>query len=352
MKSLIITDLHLTDNPREDYRWDVFTFVEEYLDENYCENLLILGDIFDKKDKHSSEIVNRLVNELLELQHKFAFENIYILKGNHDYVVDESKPFLKFLGHFENIHWINEPSEVKFNNNLGNWYFLPHSRTPEADWEKLLPKINNPDLDFLFMHQSVIGSKVSNYHEMKEGLDPKFLKDVSATIVSGDIHVPQKLGKVIYLGTQHPVSFGDDYDPRMGVIEDNKLSFILINTIKRPHIKKEVNSFDDLKKDLQELTSNDQVRITLILEKNQLHEWAELRKQIQDYCKEALIDLHDLKLEVKQMDSEVNQDLKNYIKTNSNSMTSADILRKFAQAEGIDDDLFSIGSKLMTEEIR
>lgn len=351
MKSLIITDLHLTDNPREDYRWNVFKFVEEELGNETYDQLLILGDLFDKKDKHKAELVNRLVDVLLGLIKNCHVKEILILRGNHDYVVDIEEPFLRFLGKYENITWINIPTVFTYDGR--DWLFLPHSRNPETEWAELLDVINSEKTEYIFMHQSVIGSRVSNYHEMKEGLDPHFFDGASAPVISGDIHVPQELGNVIYIGTQHPVSFGDNYDPRMAMIDDDKeLYFIEVPAIKRPHLRREINCFEDIKQELAELRNGDQVRITLLLDKNQLHEWADYKKQIQAYCKEAGIDLHDLKLEVKQTEIENNTDLKNYIKVNSAKMTSADVLRKFAQAEGIEGDLLAVGESIFKGEIQ
>ena len=52
MNVLIITDLHLTDVPAENYRWDVFKHAKTELGKNKYDELFILGDLFDKKDKH------------------------------------------------------------------------------------------------------------------------------------------------------------------------------------------------------------------------------------------------------------------------------------------------------------
>lgn len=336
MNVLIITDLHLTDVPAENYRWNVFKHAKEELTKNDYDQLFILGDLFDKKDKHKSELVNRLVSELISIRDMFC--PITIMQGNHDYVVDKDQAFLRFLDELENITWIRNPTYF----NEAEMLFLPHSRTPEDTWAPYLDIIEKPKLKFIFMHQSVIGAKVSNYHEMKEGLDASFFKNCSAKIISGDIHVPQQLGKVTYIGTQHPVSFGDDYSPRMLAIVDEKLRFIPIDTIKRPHIKKQISCVEDIFKDLRELSPKDQVKITLLLDKNQLHEWQDFKKAINEYCKDNEIDLHDLKME-KFAEEQAHSEMKEFIKSNLKSLSSKDVLLKFAKVENIDECLLEVG---------
>jgi DNA repair exonuclease SbcCD nuclease subunit len=342
-KILIINDTHLDDNPSNEYRWKVFDFAKAELDKGGYDLFLHLGDVLDRKDKHKSQLVNRTVNSFLEIRDKYC--PISILGGNHDYTVDRNHCFLRFVSKYENITFIDKPTYWK----RDQFLFLPHSRVAEIEWEEWLPIINDPNLKFLFIHQSIIGSKVSNFHELNCGLDPNFFKNVSAKIVSGDIHVPQTLRKVNYPGTQHPVSFGDDYQPRMSVIEDGKLRFIDIKTIKRPHIKKEVNSFDDLLVDLKKLKKEDQVKITLLLDRNLIHKWAELKAQTINYCKDNAIELHDIRME-KIVETKASDEIKDYIKSNIKSLSSKDVLLKFAQTEKISGSLLDIGLKLFKGE--
>ena len=43
-----------------------------------------------------------------------------------------------------------------------------------------------------------------------------------AKVYSGDIHTPQKAGPVTYVGAPYLVDFGDDYAPRVIVLDGNK----------------------------------------------------------------------------------------------------------------------------------
>jgi DNA repair exonuclease SbcCD nuclease subunit len=95
-KILIITDTHLTDIPSESYRWDIFKIVKKEIKKHGYTDLFHLGDIFDKKDKHRSELVNRLVDEFTDISRNYC--PITILQGNHCYVVKQDEGFLRFLG--------------------------------------------------------------------------------------------------------------------------------------------------------------------------------------------------------------------------------------------------------------
>ena len=342
-KILVITDTHLTDVASEEYRWRVFDFVREELGKGGYTDLFHLGDVFDKKDRHKAGLVNRLVNELLEISETYCPTTI--MSGNHCYVVDREECFLRFLDKFDNITWIDKPTYW----DEAEILFLPHSRTPEDEWSEWLDVMEKDSLKFIFMHQSIIGANVSNYHELNCGLDPNFFNDVSATIVSGDIHVPQELRRVNYIGTQHPVSFGDSYQPRMLRLDGTDMTWININTIKREHIKKEVLTFKDLEVEFKKLRPKDQVKVTVQLDKNQLHEWADYKKKIINYCKENSIELHDLKME-KVSEGEMSDEMQEYIKANMKSLSSKDVLLKFAGVEKIGESLLNVGLKLFGEE--
>ena len=213
-KTFIITDLHLTDSLYDEYKWQCFPWARERVCDLSLEidELFILGDLLDKKDRHPSELINRLVNEI-ELCAKEVY--VTILKGNHDYLKPEH-PFLELLSKIENVRYIKDP---EFDED-GEILWLPHVREPEKEWATI--DVISPKL--IFMHQSVIGSVVSNYHEMKGGLSPSFFKGTQAKIISGDIHVPQdiKIARALpltYIGTPHPVALGDTYTPR-GILLD------------------------------------------------------------------------------------------------------------------------------------
>lgn len=282
MRSLLITDLHLTEKKEDWYKWEIFEWASSIISKNSIDELFILGDIFDKKDRHPSELLNKLIKNLGKFQCP-----IKILMGNHDYIKNEH-PFLEFLGSLPNIKWIGTPTYLNFGNCKTLW--LPHSRTPELDWENLVTK----SLDIIFMHQSVIGSVVSNFAEMNHGLNAAYLTaKTDALIISGDIHVPQLVNGVYYIGTQYPVSFGDNYKPRAIILNDKKeITELYLETIKKLVIS---ISSDTKELDTFKIRKNDQVKIIVNLFDSELSDW----KKIKDFCIERILEKEAILTDIK-----------------------------------------------------
>lgn len=331
--AVIITDLHLTDNPADEYRWEIWDTARKMLQEYDVENLFILGDMLDKKDRHAAELVNRVTDEVTECARR---AQVTILKGNHDYK-KERHPFLSFLRHLPNVHFIEEPEIY-----VGPTLWLPHTRNPKLAWDAL----DFRSVVTIFMHQSVIGSQVSNYYEMKEGLDLKYLHErgFRGRIYSGDIHLPQVIKhkeiELVYIGTQYPVSFGDEFEPRSLVLKGGKEISVPMNTIKRlsVHISnpKELEDLD--------LKEDDQMKVTLILDRADFSLWHDYKLEVEEFCLEHGVELHDLKLKKKEIKSRTK--LKSG-KKNFKTLTPDEVIRQFARAEGLGKDYLKAGLELM-----
>lgn len=347
MKALIISDLHLTDNPNEAYRWDIFNWTKTTLEEGNCTHLFILGDIFDKKDRHPAKIVNQLASTLMEISIKYP---IYILQGNHDYLLREH-PFLSFLDHFDNITWISKPTTITIANL--NMLWLPHSRNPVEEWETLFTQ----PFDFVFMHQSVIGCKVSNYYEMNCGLDLAWLEaKAKCPIISGDIHVPQTIRSLTYVGTQHPVAFGDDYDCRALLLHTTtnknvkmktwELESLPISTIKRHSII--ISNLDDLTQMYKNgvLRARDQAKIKIVLASDQISQWSTLKELVTVWCETHNIALYDIKLEkvlLGETDSVKNR------QTTFIPVHPSETFKRFLLQEVLDEKIVAMGQTLLNE---
>lgn len=343
-KVLIITDLHLTEKPDDEYRWEVFPWSRKLLRTNKLNALYILGDLFDKKDRHPSELVNRLTNEIGQCQ---KLVPVTILKGNHDYLKPDH-PFLAFLEWMPAVDFIQEPFMQ------GRILFLPHSKNPEKEWKPYLNDIQSSNLDFIFLHQSIIGSVVSNYHEMKTGLSPAIFKGTKAKIISGDIHVPQDISirgvplPLTYIGTQYPIAFGDTYKPRAIVLDMKTKEFdnVYLNTIQKLHLK--ISHPEDLIN--THLNPGDQIKITLQLTSAELTDWPQYKKEIQRMIKnQENVLLKDIKLEkignAKEQTSELKQHLTKFSKESPDT-----IIKRYAENEKLDPKIIEAGIELITNE--
>jgi len=197
---LIISDLHLTDAPLEEYRWGIFDWLYDLKEEYDFDNIFLLGDITEKKDNHSAKLVNRVVEELQALA--FEVSSLHILRGNHD-GIDPNWPFFGFLNSADNIYYHSNPIA------MDNWLFLPYSKDPANEWNDILKK-HIKETDIIFMHQTTFGGKASNGMAL-EGFDSGIFADFDGLIFSGDLHLPQETGGIIYVGSPYPVYFGDDF---------------------------------------------------------------------------------------------------------------------------------------------
>lgn len=237
---LLASDLHLTPKHRDAYRWQVFDFLGMHVARLVklgwsCPTVVLSGDLTDSKDRHPAALVEPLVECITTLA---EIARVVLLEGNHDYIDDE-QPFFGFLGDLPNVTYIKDPGPA----NIGglNCLCLPHRRdwSTGTTWRRntsLVPQ--NPmrvlddfvpeRYDYLIAHQTFKGAMASNGDRM-EGV-PLSTVSAKATngapVLSGDIHVPQKVGNVTYVGSPHPVCFGDNFEPRILFVRRHSVTSI------------------------------------------------------------------------------------------------------------------------------
>ena len=90
---LLTSDLHFTDKPEDSYRFDLFDAMRDWCEEYPIKHIIILGDLTNEKDNHSSKLVNKIVNGIFSLT---CYCPVDILMGNHDYI-DPENAYFQFL---------------------------------------------------------------------------------------------------------------------------------------------------------------------------------------------------------------------------------------------------------------
>lgn len=278
--ALIVTDLHLTDDPSTEYRWGLFPWLNEQIKEHRVRSLLVLGDVTDAKDAHRSALVNRVVSAFSSLK----IDDITILAGNHDWL-KQGEEFFRFLNLLPNIKFITKPYE-DFTKGGPLAYFLPYSKNPCKDWSGM----DFSHYDLLFMHQTIKGAVASNGQEM----DGEELPDFSGPrVYSGDIHVPQTLGGLTYVGSPYHVHFGDNFKPRAILLDRSGVEHDLhFETIKRVVIK--VGSLQELRR--KRLRAGDQVKLRVELSEAEKHQWHRIRREAVEYLEESQVSVHGVEL--------------------------------------------------------
>lgn len=216
MTTIITADLHLAEGVRDRYRLDFQKRLRSAITRRNADCLVILGDLTEAKDRHSSWLVNQVVDALHALAQLCP---VLILQGNHDYK-DEEWPFFRFVDKLNGVMWLSEVEFMDketdgFPPELGRTLFLPHTNDHKRDWKG----IDFKSADTIFAHNTFEGAD-AGFGRILRGIPiDVFPKD--ATVYSGDIHVPQELGPVTYVGSPYTVDFGDSFKPRYLMIEDN-----------------------------------------------------------------------------------------------------------------------------------
>jgi hypothetical protein len=203
---LCTSDLHLTDRAEDDYRWAVFDAIAASLDRYpSITAIYILGDAWDRRDRHSAVLVNRTVTEFTRIAERVP---LTVLRGNHDTPLRDPA-FWQFLNEFRDLDYVTEPTVRQ------RLLLAPFTATPKQTWHG----IRFRDHAALFMHATVSGAVFENGTVMEHADFP--LLPRSLKVYSGDVHVPQQIGGITYVGAPHPIRFGDRYKCRMLVLDDH-----------------------------------------------------------------------------------------------------------------------------------
>jgi 3',5'-cyclic AMP phosphodiesterase CpdA len=325
VRYLVTSDLHLSDRPRDEYRFGLFNWLAAKQKKYQTDAVLILGDLTDSKDRHSSYLVNRTIAGLTSLK-----PPVYILKGNHDYV-DPGRPFFGFLSSIDGLVFILAPTRV------GSMTFIPHQLT-QADLDKACNLIQPGD--GVFLHQTfdgaiseATGSRLSGFSaSLVEKKGPRW-------VYSGDIHKPQRVGLISYIGSPWHCRFGDFFTPRVVLLDDDKVKNLYFEA---PHKwSLGIRSVSDLT-DNRKLMPGDHVKMTVTLDREETSNWPSHKQEILDECRR-------LKLEVFGMELAV-QDTGVVCVGPKKAKSHREIVLAFCETENLDRQCREVGLKLLGGE--
>lgn len=336
---LLTADLHLTDNPEEDYRWAVFGELKKAFFERGPCDIFILGDLGDRKDRHSAAFVNRLVRELVALR-DFMWAalakpspEVHIIMGNHDAPL-KGTPFWSFFEHIEGIHFYTEPAEV------GEILLLPFAPNPAEAWA---------DLDLgayrcIMLHQPLEGARGANGRALAKGSPvPEFPKGVK--VYAGDIHGPQKIGAVEYIGSPHPVAFDEAHAFRLVHLDKRyRATDIPLQPMRRHIIRidyEDTNTFDPLPA-LAQTKVGDQIKVEVSLPLARIGEWPHIKAQLEALFEQKSLWVFSLKPVVQPGEAESGPEA-----AASGGEAPDEVLEAFAGQEGIEGRTLKMGRRLL-----
>lgn len=218
MSTLVTADLHLNNNSRDSYRHAFIGELIELIKAHKVDTLLILGDLTHEKDCHNAELVNAIINYLYEFR---PLCEIYVLRGNHD-CLDPNMPFFRFTGRLPHVTWINDPQWIDLRD-LGHCLFLPHTRDHTRDWKGFVKDLGTT---WTFCHNTFDGADAGGGRRLR-GI-PTDVFSAGTRVISGDVHIPQELGCVTYVGAPYTINFGDAYTSRVLIFSDKKRQLLSV----------------------------------------------------------------------------------------------------------------------------
>lgn len=294
MTILVTGDLHLNDNSRDSYRHKFMRTLRDIMRKHKPAGLIILGDICDDKDRHSAWLVNKVVDHIARCA---AICPVIALKGNHDYV-DIATPFFGFLARVPGVTWVDIPQtgetpSTLVQMGLSGALFLPHTRDYERDWAGLMEKGRIGTYSHIFAHNTFDGADAGHGRKLR-GI-PTTIFPKGSTVISGDIHSPQKLGPVIYAGAPYRVDFGDDYEPRLLFMDGKK-----ITSMPAPGAQKRLVEFGVDKKRLTIIKpggqqAGDILKVRVHIDnRSAMEQWAEHRAAIYEWGEKHEYAIHQV----------------------------------------------------------
>ena len=282
MTYLIIGDLHLTDKPRDAYRFDIFPWIRKMQVKYRPTATYLLGDLTDSKDNHSATLVNKIVDGLWSI-HPTA------VRGNHDYSANQKNPFFDFVNYIEGIQFITDAQTI------GNVAIIPHYRS-QAEFDQAVRDCGKADM--YLCHQTFDGA-IAETGRRLTGLSasPIELMKPRLGVYAGDVHKPQRAGIVTYVGCPYQVRFGDDFEPRCLLVDNQGNERELRFDAPRKWSLVVRDKFDILNDDY--LCEGDQVKLTIELTREEAPDWKSIKQGVLDACKQVGVDVYGVKMKVK-----------------------------------------------------
>jgi len=329
---LLTSDLHLTDNSIESYRWDVFESLTKLSIENLVDVIIILGDLVDRKDRHSGLLVNTIIDAFQGLITDTGCK-IIVLMGNHDQPLN-GIPYWKFLSSI-GVEYITVPTLRN-----GVW-LLPFSSNPKDDWKSLLLSSSKA----IMMHQTISGSVIDGDRIIDVAPHPMPKLPKNIPLFSGDVHRPQYIDGVIYVGAPHPVRFSETWLNRVLLIQESNFKNykeIFLPSTKRAII--EISNSQEL--DSFNFRKGDQVRIRYKLDGKNLTSWTEEEGVIKQWAATKEIFLASIEAI---FTNEISIDSNEQKVSEMELMKPEEVIRNFAKQENLSDDILNLGLQLLKE---
>lgn len=331
MRTLVTADWQLAANPRDYYRHRLLRRMYNEAAELGVTQTFLLGDITEEKDRHTDWLVNKVVEHI---EWFTRLGPVYIDQGNHDYLSDPDMPFFFFLRHLRAVRWVRQPTA--FNSpGLGRVMFLPHTRNHKRDWKGLTFK----DAAYIFAHNTFAGARMAGGRAIEGGI-PTDIFPQRARVIAGDVHIPQTVGKVTYVGAPYTVDFGDDYQGRFLILDGKKAtSHRLLGPQKRLIEFDHQLHLEHGKNDTYH--PGDILKIRIAVPRSQIATWSKLRDDAKEWATRA-------ECKVWSIEPVIIEDkiAKKRIRR-AEVKSDGEVMKEFARTRGISSQMLTYGEKFL-----
>jgi hypothetical protein len=169
-------------------------FVMDYIDKNYddIDRVVFLGDAFHCLQSNSNlttSVASFCFQNLCAICNEYDIPLI-LLSGNHDCVNE----------HYSMIFCLSANEHIIHDYNYLGFYYLPYIEPEVEMYHRFYSALRNDNIKYIFTHLSVNGFMLNKFKEIDNGV--VITDDVKdKVIVSGHIHVPQKNGNIVCVGS-------------------------------------------------------------------------------------------------------------------------------------------------------
>lgn len=323
MRRLVTSDWQLCDNARDRYRTDfVAKELPKLIQKHGAEQLLVLGDLTEEKDYHPASLVNEVVDIFKQLS---QLCEIVILQGNHDFL-NYNHPFFNFLVHLDRISWIARPTQ------RDNCLFLPHTRDYKKDWAGL----TFANYDYIFAHNIFEGVKANG--QKLSGIPTNIFPD-AACVIAGDVHEPQTFDVVTYVGSPCLCDFGDNYQPRVLLLDGSRIKSIKVHGPQKRVIECDWDNEESIFHGT--INKGDIVKIKVNLQMKHVAEWDKIRNLVQDWGVKRNLIVNTIQPIVEYVVGDRAKPIANSKKTD------LQYLEQFAKRAGLADKTVALGKEII-----
>jgi DNA repair exonuclease SbcCD nuclease subunit len=215
MKWLLVGDTHIRPQDLEEGQ-RLVSFVKKTIHDNNIDCCVFMGDQSHYHDLAHNSVLSFWNDTFRDITNECS--HVFALKGNHDYEKGRIPHSMMYFKSIENLTIVDAP--LVFDGKL----FLPHM--PNNDFVNVCKRHSN--IKTVLVHQDFNGAMYENGFFASNGVNPEEIPQES--IIGGHIHLTQKVGKLLLVGSPRWLTVSDENKDKYIWITDFKGQLDKIDT--------------------------------------------------------------------------------------------------------------------------